>query len=69
MNEKDAKAIRSEYMSLDKRFKNLAMEIQTIDVLTAHMLSDLRGEHVSVVKVNVARYLCETIQRITETYR
>jgi hypothetical protein len=65
-----SRAVRGELMSdLEKRLKNLALEIQTIEVLAQHLTRDLAPQHPSAAQVNAARHLVEAIQRITETYR
>lgn len=65
-----SRAFRGELMSdLEKRLKNLALEIQTIEILAQHLTRDLAPHHPSAAQVNAARHLVEAIQRITETYR
>jgi hypothetical protein len=53
---------------LEKLVKNLGMELQTVDVLIAHVLADLRGSP-DAPHLNAARRLCETIQILTATYK
>jgi hypothetical protein len=72
-NDAFAQTCEGELMSeaeraLEKRLKNLALEIQTIDVLIGHALADLRGP-VNPAHLNAARRLCETIQVLTATYK
>jgi len=54
--------------TLQKRLANLILDLQTIDVLVGHALSDLYGP-AHPARLNAARRLCETIQVITATYK
>jgi len=48
--------------------KNAIFTIQKIDVLVAHILSDLHGPH-SPAKIGAAAVIAEGIQRETELFR
>ena len=52
----------------EKRLKNAIFTIQKIDVLVAHILSDLHGPH-SPAKIGAAAVIAEGIQRETELFR
>ena len=52
----------------EKRLKNAVFVIQKIDVLVAHILSDLHGPQ-SAAKIGAAAVIAEGIQRETELFR
>jgi hypothetical protein len=67
--------VRSQLKDANERTRNqerisesAKQYLQTIDVLVAHAITDLR-EPAKIVNVVAARVICEAIQRLTELYR
>jgi len=67
MSDAELRQVRDRAKNLERISENLKQEMQTIDVLAQHMLSDVRQE--SPARLAAAVAIGEAIQRIAEVYR
>jgi hypothetical protein len=67
MTDSELRQVKDRAKVLERVADNLKQEMQTIDVLAQHMLSDVRQE--SPARLAAAVAIGEAIQRIAETYR
>ena len=67
MTDTELRQARDRAKNLERISENLKQEMQTIDVLTQHMLADVQMD--SPARLAAAVAIGEAIQRIAEVYR